>query len=397
MAYRILSLDGGGAWAVIQVMALIDLYGDDNARGHDVLRDFDLVAANSGGSLVLGGLLEDFTLNKIKGFFENEQIRRSIFSPSSSFADRALHELTGMGPKYSAEAKLPAIETLTPSCGLKTLREAVAGIRRADAKEDLRALIVSFDYDRNRAAFFRSADSGGPELGYGLASSASVAEAIHASTNAPVNYFDAPAQFPGSPNRYWDGGITGMNNPLLAAVVEAVNIDVRTDDIVALSLGTATVALPEATPDDVDLIYTRKRGEQSLVQDLHKLATSILDDPPDMATFIAHLMTGGKNNLPDAVKSHIVRMNPLISPVGVPGHWRAPEGVSPAQFAFLVNLDMDAVQPGQVAAISSFASLWLKNRVSNQPLRMDCDTLACEIGNQHYGEAKAAWLALKAL
>jgi patatin-like phospholipase/acyl hydrolase len=58
MNYRILSLDGGGTWALIQVKALIALYDNEPATsGHDVLRDFDLVAANSGGSIFLGGLL----------------------------------------------------------------------------------------------------------------------------------------------------------------------------------------------------------------------------------------------------------------------------------------------------------------------------------------------------
>ena len=53
MAFRILSLDGGGVWAVIQVKALIKLYGD--VTGRTVLQDFDLVAGTSGGSIVLGG------------------------------------------------------------------------------------------------------------------------------------------------------------------------------------------------------------------------------------------------------------------------------------------------------------------------------------------------------
>ena len=54
MTYRILSLDGGGSWALIQVRALIDMYGG-GTTGHQVLQDFDMVAANSGGSVVLGG------------------------------------------------------------------------------------------------------------------------------------------------------------------------------------------------------------------------------------------------------------------------------------------------------------------------------------------------------
>jgi hypothetical protein len=49
--YRILSLDGGGSWALIQVKALIELFGPDKP-GREILQDFDLVAANSGGSIL---------------------------------------------------------------------------------------------------------------------------------------------------------------------------------------------------------------------------------------------------------------------------------------------------------------------------------------------------------
>jgi hypothetical protein len=331
----------------------------------------------------------------VKNLFESEKIRSSIFSPTSSWGDSALRAITGMGPKYSAQAKLPAIQALTPTFGKKTLKEAAAGIKRTGAKEELRLLVVGFDYDRNRAVFFRSVENNSPGWGNGAVEKVAVAEAIHASTNAPVNYFDAPATLLDPPNRYWDGGITGLNNPLVAAVVEAVTAGQNPRDIVALSLGTGTVALPLAEPGEPQSVFTRPRVDQSLVQDLRKLATSVLDDPPDTATFIAHVMTGGLDGAPPATISRVVRMSPLISPVGVPGHWNAPKGVSPDQFQFLVDLDMDAVQPGQVAAISSFAGLWLADGTPNQPIRMDCDTLCCEIGYASYGEAEAAWRILQ--
>ena len=78
--YQILSLDGGGSWALIQVKVLIDLFGA-NTKGHEVLRQFDLVAANSGGSIVAAGLIENYSLQEILNFFEDEKIRTSIFAP----------------------------------------------------------------------------------------------------------------------------------------------------------------------------------------------------------------------------------------------------------------------------------------------------------------------------
>jgi hypothetical protein len=54
MPYKILSLDGGGSWALIQARVLGKLYGD-NTSGLDILKDFDLVIGNSGGTLNIGG------------------------------------------------------------------------------------------------------------------------------------------------------------------------------------------------------------------------------------------------------------------------------------------------------------------------------------------------------
>ena len=54
--FRILCLDGGGTFALIQAMALDALYPGQS--GHEVLSHFDLVAGCSGGAVVTAGLLE---------------------------------------------------------------------------------------------------------------------------------------------------------------------------------------------------------------------------------------------------------------------------------------------------------------------------------------------------
>jgi len=395
MAYRILTLDGGGSWALIEVMALRALYSDQKS-GHDVLADFDLVAANSGGSLVLGGLVENLTLGALLSYFQNQQNRESIFSPTTSWGDRALRDLTGMGPKYSAANKLQAIQGFLPTRGTSPLTSAAAGVRRTGASADIHLLITGFDYDRNRATFFRSAPASGAAWGTGDAASVTLAEALHASTNAPVNYFDGPAQFPDRPGRYWDGAIAGCNNPVLAAVAEALALGQNPMDIVALSLGTGSVALPPLPSGAASSPYLRPPADTGLVADLHKLATSILDDPPDIASYLAYAMTGASKGLKDPIKSRIVRMNPLISPVqGAAGIWTAPGGMTAAQFTYLANMDMDAIQQSQVNAIAAYADLWLKSQAPNQPIRMNTDTLACELGDAWFQAASAAWAAIK--
>lgn len=395
MSYRILSLDGGGTWALIQVKALISLYSGATP-GQTILQDFDLVAANSGGSIVLGALLENLVLSEILSFFEDQAKRESIFSPSHSVGDEALHKLTGLGPKYSAQNKLKALENLLPITGGVPLDRVAAGIHRPGSNADVHLLIIGFDYDSTRATFFRSALASGPQWGVGDTADISLAEAIHASTNAPVNYFDAPATFPDHPGRYWDGAISGCNNPILAAVTEAIVTTQDSADIVALSIGTGSVALPLQQSGVAPSPYLQPPSQTGLVPDLRKLATSILDDPPDIASFLAHVMTGSGIGLakPPA-DSRVVRMSPLISPVQDAGEWTAPGSMTAAEFTYLANIGMDAIQQAEVDAISQYADLWLQNLAPNQPIRMHGSTLTPELGQVTFGDALAAWLAIK--
>lgn len=395
MNYRILSLDGGGTWALIQVKALMALY-DPNTKGQTVLADFDLVAATSGGSIVLGALVEDLSLAQILTMFQDQNTRESIFSPTRSFGDKVLRYLTKFGPKYSAEDKLPALENVLPDKGKVALTSAAAGVRRPGTNADVHLLIIGFDYDTNRATFFRSSPVNDLSWGTGEAADVTLAEAIHASTNAPVNYFDAPATFGDRPGRYWDGAITGCNNPVLAAVTEAIGKGQAPENLAVLSIGTGSVVLPWPQPGETDSPYFRKIVDPGILTDLRKLATSILDDPPDIATFLAHVMTGrgiGLNRPP--ADSRVVRMSPLIRPVKNNGVWSAPGSMSAAQFAYLANIDMDAIEQEQVSAISSYADLWINSIAPNQPIRINGGTLSRELGQDSFEGARAAWNAIK--
>src|SRR5262249_23852522 len=146
-----------GTWSLFQVRALTELYGPDT-RGHTVLADFDLAAANSGGSLVLGGLIENLTLRELSDYFQDEQKRKAIFSPNSSLLNLFLRTFFHVGPKHSTALKLPAIQAILRQTGHLQLEQAATEIPRNGARIHL--LIIGFDYDRNRAAFFRSARAG---------------------------------------------------------------------------------------------------------------------------------------------------------------------------------------------------------------------------------------------
>ncbi|HEU5351437.1 MAG TPA: patatin-like phospholipase family protein [Terracidiphilus sp.] len=389
-SYRVLSLDGGGSWALIQVMALMKLHGE-NATGHEVLRKYDLVAATSGGSIVLGGLVEDLTLDALLDFFLSEEKRRSIF------VEKELH--LPATPKYRTEGKLEGLTAAFPLRGGMMMAEAAKGIVSENTGQPVHLLITGFDYDRNRGRFFRSAPASGAEWGDGDQTDVQMVEAIHASTNAPVLYFDVPAELASEPGkRYWDGGVSGCNNPVLAGVTEAVVLGNKPDAIAALALGTGSVMLPQRL-QGAEPVYLYAPGEKSSwLHDVKKMAESILDDPPDAASFLSHVMTGGRPPLPPPADSRVVRMNPLVAPVrdDAAGNWRLPDGMSAEDFEALTNMAMDAIEQEDVLKIQHLAALWTEDNVCNQPVRMNWTTQEVEIGQGRFSQAVAAWTLLRA-
>jgi len=386
--YRILTLDGGGSWALIEAMTLIDIFGEKET-GHGVLKQFDMVASNSGGSIVLGGLVEDMTLAQIRDVFLSEASRKSVF------ARKTLH-LPGL-EKYETPKKLDGLRAAFPRHGDKPLPEAAADIPGHSGKP-VHLLVISFNYDTNRGVFFRSAVASRKGWGTGAVGTATVAEAIHASSNAPIRYFDGPAKLPSQTGkRYWDGAISGGNNPVLMAVSEAIVLGQDPKNIAALSLGTGATSLPFGPGDGTESPIFQTIHQSGLTTDLEKIAGAILDDPPDVATFMAHVMTGGPPaGFEHPVDSSIVRLNPMIAPVlDESGKFVLPEGLDADAFESLVKLDLDAVDQSQVEEIEHFANIWLNGFVANQPVRVGSD-LTPEIGQARYADAKQAWKELTA-
>lgn len=398
MTYRILTLDGGGSWAVLQVMALAKIYGD-GAKGHDVLGDFNLVAANSGGSITLGGLVENRTLADLRdNFFLNEAARRSVFVEKGGFAALA-EELAHIGPKYGTREKLVGLKALLTGFGGTRLSQL-----RAPAGPALPDIVIcTFDYDRLRGILFRS-NRASRASSFTNEIDPTLAEAIHASTNAPINFFDAPAFLPeDAPGRqFWDGGISGYNNPVLVAVVEALANGIPAREIRALSIGTGTTFLPTDARRTLGPLgqpprqVPRGNGLGTLLSDVALLATAIVDDPPDVASYFAHIILGGA--LPQGpgtmTEGQVVRLNPMIQPVrDARGDWTSPPGIS--DFGALANLAMDAVATSDVARIVEFGNAWIDDRVTNQAIRVNRETLACEVGQPTFDRALAVWEAIK--
>ena len=383
MTYRILSLDGGGSWALLQAMALNEIFG--NVSGHEILSHFDLAAANSGGSIVLGGLAENKPIGDIIALFENEHNRRSIFAEASLIENLLSH--IPIFPKYSSKGKLEGLTKLFGDAGSKPM-SALNGndwVKGANG-EDVKILIPAFDYDSSRAHFFRSYTT---QHG-ATADVIPLVQAVHASSNAPVKYFDAPAEWNGY--RSWDGAMAGLNNPLMVAVNDAISCGIKLDDIVALSIGTGTVKLvPAQATIKAPSELTQPHEHSGIINDLVKATGCITDDPPDMATFTAHTMLTSARTNDITKEGPVVRLNPVVRPVLINGVWQIPPHLDPNQFHKLTQLDMDAVKQADVELIMALGASWMADGARNQPIRMRSDNLSSSLGSDIYSEAKKRW------
>jgi hypothetical protein len=324
--------------------------------------------------------------------------------------------LAGLGPRYDAAAKLAGLRNVFGQDSHITLDGAARKINQQNNKEKRTELvIVGYQYDRERAKFFRSNPA---SLASGSGSSAMVtlAEAVHASSNAPINYFDEPAKvrIDDRDVPFWDGAITGFNNPVMAGIIEAKANGVASANIHVLSIGTGNMFLPMVNPHSAEhAILVTQPEEPKLTTDVQKLASSILCDPPDAASFIAHVMLDGKisGDAADPVTTGpVVRLNPLIQPVLasrdgrdywiLPRNVRGPDhkwgqfprdaaaALNEDTFEELVKMDMDAVEDNEVRLIKAFAELWLADRIPNQPVRAD-GRLDCQIGHRWFSQGLA--------
>ncbi|MGV8877494.1 MAG: patatin-like phospholipase family protein [Sphingobacteriaceae bacterium] len=430
MSFKILSMDGGGAWSLIQARVLMDIYGD--IPGHELLRQFDMVIANSGGSLVLASLCNDMKPSEIIEIFANKANREQVFSKLTFWEKlnrRNVFSLSSvLGPKYSAARKWkglvdilkakdhflaanPAVKPVveTPLNELPTLIK----------KDNLQLLIVGFDYFRKRAVFFRSNENSLTNK-FSKYSKISLADAIHASSNAPVNYFDAPAQASvhlaeGSETRtqyYWDGAVSGFNNPVLAGMIEAItNNPDRNKAYCILSLGSGTGSRPAiadyqySNNPAIKAIYELNKNNPladtdarvDFLKDIKKMSTSILGDPPDSATFITYAILDPSLSR----EANLVRINPCINPdKDANGKFILPlvyrnDANGLQKFITLMDMDMDAIEDSEVKLIAEFCDRFMvldqSPCISNQLIRGDVANGDNYLGQATYKEAKAKW------
>ena len=389
----VLSLDGGGSFAGVLAVALGRLYGDDTP-GREIIRSFDLVAANSGGSIVLAALCCNYTPRQVAGFYADAATVRQMYSPRWSEVFKPITPLRLLFPPYSSSGKQKALATLLdrnrqPGEPLPSRIPLVEWPRILGSK--VKFLITAYDYDMERGAFFRSdARSPAKSTARHADSSVTLVEAMHASTQGPILYYGEPAEVGG--RRYWDGGLAGYNNPVLAAVVEALaNFPGRAQDLQVLSLGPGVVMQAPADSSAVPPLAAPP-ASTGLFAALQKVATATLADPPGAALFHAYAAMGLPIP-PDARHTgRLVRLCPFVKPVYDPdtGSWALPSGLSSDAFKRLVRMKSDTMDAADLALIRRMADLWIADSIRNQPVQMD-DRLQCRIGDDSFSQAAARW------
>jgi uncharacterized protein len=402
MKKKILSLDGGGSWAILQAMALENIYSgtEVGTKCIDILNQFDIIVANSGGSLMLAGMIENSKkdIGSVIEMFLDSKIRESVFSQLRFFETRTVEKILRLykvGPKYKASRKIEGLKkALQNSWNIK--------LWEIKAKRGLNADIVicGYDFDINRAVFFKS-NQKKHKYEYTLA------DAINAASNAPVNYFDEPVESKYDDeniHRFWDGAIGGNNNPVLIGITEALiesngTQQLTSENLLVLSIGTGNNLLPiegftnSDNPDHEDLIK-RKEKSSLLGSDIGKMAKSILSEPPEAANFMAHLFLGGKLN--KGSRPAIIRVNPLVQPKLSNKKWSFPPGVDTEEdkkkFCNLIKLEMDAVKQSEVDDIYQLGKWWLNDIIPNQGISYDGRTFEVTVGYDKFTNAKTEWL-----
>ncbi|MGJ8665942.1 MAG: patatin-like phospholipase family protein [Patiriisocius sp.] len=409
--YKILSLDGGGTWALLQVLTLQyvfkNKYPQKDIKGHEVLRHFDLVIANSGGSMVLAALCCNWTFTEIINLFDNPETRNSIFT-KLKFKDRffplnllKVLGVNSIGSRYSTTAKRKALEDILLIDGKSKLKKIpLPDLPALIGKPSLEIIVATFDISNKRAKLFRSNSQSRAraEVIAGIPNFVvtDLVSAIHGSSNAPVNYFDFPAilQPKKSKKRFylWDGALGGFNNPIMAGVTEAIANGIKRKDIYVLSIGTASKLVSE---DDaiaftngyyetllgkkavlqkdgkrIHISETKKKkrlfgsnrwfkGKGFFFNSISNLSQSILFEPQYWATYSAfvHLFA---DELDNPKNNHrFVRLSPQIITTSA----------SNELIKKLYNMDMDVTEQKEIETLKKCFEAWQNGEIVNEPVQ----------------------------
>jgi hypothetical protein len=180
-------------------------------------------------------------------------------------------------------------------------------------------------------------------------------------------------------------------------VLEALSNGAKHDDIVIVSIGTANTVRPVVyahyeCPKPVHKDYEfmcRFSDIDGYVGDLKRMATSILSDPPDAASFDAHRIL----NLPyDEGSTRFVRINPLIKPKLVNGSWNPPgNGWDVKRMKTLFTMDMAISSQEGVNILNDVCKDFFGGYFENQGIRLGGAAQEAILGHKTYQAAMDDW------
>ncbi|WP_299213812.1 patatin-like phospholipase family protein [uncultured Dokdonia sp.] len=398
--YKILSLDGGGSWAILQLLTLKERYKDEipELNGHAILKQFDMVIANSGGSIVLCALAEDWTIDKALTLFDDKSIRESIFSENSfweTFWPVSITKMFSFGPKYSSSRKYEAFRKLFPKAHKMTMDDLPDFI----GKPSLKLIVCTFDALNNRAKFFRSYTPNNATEEF-----VPLTKAIHGSSNAPVQYFDFPARIKADKTNIWyylwDGALGGFNNPVVAGIIEAFRLSIPLDDITVISLGNANKLMSKAQKDrfyQVRSITIKERKKKLLFwrykfqfeffkETVMNQAKTILFQPPDWANYVGLMFLS--KSISDDIENRFIRLSPII---------HIDKNTNPLVIELLdklYSMDMDLTKDEEIDLLKECFLKWRDGKIKNQPIEFSVtreNELMYSKGDEYFSEGLKKW------
>ncbi len=392
--YKILSLDGGGSWSILQLLMLKEQHGD--ITGHELLKQYDLIIANSGGSIVLAALCENMKLSKAQSLFDDGVFLNQVFS-KTKFKERFfptdfLGLFSSFGPKYSTKRKKEAFENTFKEVHKRQMAELPEWI----GKPELKLIVATYDALNNRAKFFKSFANDSQHF-----DSVKLTQAINGSSNAPIQYFDFPTRFKAKETEIfyelWDGALGGFNNPIAAGICEALKQGIPARSIHVISLGTAKKVM---SMEDKNAFWKAKQtaqgyrakkfrfGKYKLQLSFFKMtvinqAKTILYEPPDWANYVSMLLLF-QNDL-SQVEKRIVRMSPFL---------HLSEHKNSEILKELYALDMDLTDEADIKRLYRCYTLFKSGEIDNQPLDYKIsrsNELIFKRGHKTFKEALIQW------
>ncbi|WP_199249210.1 CBASS cGAMP-activated phospholipase [[Phormidium] sp. ETS-05] len=214
MAYKILSLDGGGVRGVLAARMLVHLEQQINQPLHEY---FDLIAGTSTGAMLAAAIALGLPAHEIVQLYRNKA--EIVFPYESGWNFQRLPLILRFGPwapKFS-------------EVGLVSVIKELLGDKKIGEIEKPKLLITSYDTIEREPIIFKSWKA--------KFAAVSLWEACVCSTSAPTFFPAHKLEVEGKIYSAIDGGLAA-NNPTACAVAAALRLGRQISELQVLSLGT---------------------------------------------------------------------------------------------------------------------------------------------------------------